>query len=109
MPPSFAVHVAVPILRDFRRAAAEVEIDLVSPYGVEPPPSDVDVAVVYSKPTATDLATDLLWPVRLDLLSHPNIAARHADKSLTEVIESHKFVHVRMSEQPRHLLWTHFA
>jgi LysR family glycine cleavage system transcriptional activator len=47
MPPSFAVHLAVPILRDFRRAAADVEIDLVSPYGVGPPPSDVDVAVVY--------------------------------------------------------------
>jgi len=44
MPPSFAVHLAVPILRDFKRAAAEVEIDLVSPYGVGPPPGDVDVA-----------------------------------------------------------------
>ena len=64
MPPSFAVHLAVPILRDFKRAAAEVEIDLVSPYGVGPPPGDVDVAVVYSKPTVTDLVTDLLWPVR---------------------------------------------
>src|ERR1700678_1047940 len=32
MPPSFAVHLAVPILRDFNRAAAEVELDLVSPY-----------------------------------------------------------------------------
>src|SRR5260370_14306619 len=50
MPPSFAVHLAVPILRDFKRAAAEVEIDLVSPYGVGPPLGDVDVAVVYSKP-----------------------------------------------------------
>ena len=64
-----------------RRAAAEVEIDLVSPYGVGPPPSDVDVAVVYSKPTVTDLVTDLLWPVRLNLLCHPNIAARHAGGS----------------------------
>src|SRR6202789_494692 len=60
MPPSFAVHLAVPILRDFRRAAPDVEIDLVSYYGVGPPPSDVDVAVVYSKPTVTDLVTDLL-------------------------------------------------
>src|SRR5271169_3614418 len=32
MPPSFAVRLAVPILRDFRRANSEVEIDLVSPY-----------------------------------------------------------------------------
>ena len=68
MPPSFAVHLAVPILRDFRKVLPEVEIDLVSPYGVGPPLSDVDVAVVYSKPTVTDLVTDLLWPVRLAIL-----------------------------------------
>jgi DNA-binding transcriptional LysR family regulator len=109
MPPSFAVHLAVPILRDFRRAAAEVEIDLVSPSGVGPPPSDVDVAVVYSRPTVTDLVTDLLWPVRLSLLCHPSIAARYADKSLAEFIEANELVHVRISDQPRHHLWTQFA
>ena len=109
MPPSFAVHLAVPILRDFRRAAAEVEIDLVSPYGVGPPPSDVDVAVVYSKPTVTDLVTDLLWPVRLSLLCHPSVAARHAGKSLPEFIEANELVHVRISDQPRHHLWTQFV
>jgi DNA-binding transcriptional LysR family regulator len=109
MPPSFAVHLAVPILRDFRRAAAEVEIDLVSPSGVGPPPTDVDVAVVYSKPTVTDLVTDLLWPVRLSLLCHPNIAARHANKSLADFIEANEIVHVRISDQPRHHLWTQFA
>src|SRR6202165_3823780 len=86
MPPSFAVHLAVPILRDFKRAAAEVEIDLVSYYGVGPPPSDVDVAVLYSKPTVTDMVTDLLWPVHLSVLCHPSVAARYADKSLYEFI-----------------------
>ena len=109
MPPSFAVHLAVPILRDFRRAAAEVEIDLVSPSGVGPPPSDVDVAVVYSKPTVTDMVADLLWPVRLSLLCHPNVAARHAGKGLAEFIESNELVHVRISDQPRHHLWTQFV
>lgn len=109
MPPSFAVHLAVPILRDFRRAAAEVEIDLVSPYGVGPPPSDVDVAVVYSKPTVTDLVTDLLWPVRLSMLCHPSVAARLGEKTLAEFIESNELVHVRISDQPRHHLWTQFA
>ena len=34
MPPTFAAHLAVPILRDFRQTAPDVEIDLVSPYGV---------------------------------------------------------------------------
>jgi DNA-binding transcriptional LysR family regulator len=109
MPPSFAVHLAVPILRDFRRAAAEVQIDLVSSYGAGPPPSDVDVAVVYSKPTVTDLVTDLLWPVHLSVLCHPTVALRHAGKSLAEFVECNELVHVRLSDQSRHHLWTQFA
>jgi DNA-binding transcriptional LysR family regulator len=109
MPPSFAVHLAVPILRDFKRAAAEVEIDLVSPYGVGPPPSDVDVAVVYSKPTVTDMVTDLLWPVHLTLMCHPDVAARHANKTLAQFIEANELVHVRISDLPRHHLWMQFA
>ena len=40
MPPSFAVQLAVPILRDFRRTSADVDIDLISPYGVGPPLGD---------------------------------------------------------------------
>src|SRR5271154_3714564 len=109
MPPSFAVHLAVPILRDFRRAAAEVEIDLVSPYGVGPPPGDVDVAVVYSKPTVTELVTDLLWPVRLSMLCHPSVAERHAGASLANFIESNELVHVRIADLPRHHMWAQFA
>jgi DNA-binding transcriptional LysR family regulator len=109
MPPSFAVHLAVPILRDFRRAAAEVEIDLVSPYGVGPPPGDVDVAVVYSKPTVTELVTDLLWQVHLSMLCHPSVAARNEGKSLAEFVESNELVHVRIADLPRHHLWQQFA
>ena len=96
MPPSFAVHLAVPILRDFERAAAEVEIDLVSPYGVGPPPGDVDVAVVYSKPPVTDMVTDLLWPVNLRMLCHPNVAARDKGKTLAEFVAANELVHVRI-------------
>ena len=109
MPPSFAVRFAVPILRDFRRAVAEIEIDMISPYGVGPPPSDVDVAVVYSKPTVTDLVRDLLWPVRMSLLCHPDIAARHAGKSLQDFVDANEIVHVRISDMPRHHLWSQFA
>ena len=109
MPPSFAVHLAVPILRDFRRVVPEVEIDLVSPYGVGPPLSDVDVAVVYSKPTVTDLVRDLLWPVRLSLLCHPGIATRCAGMDLQAFIETNELVHVRLSDMPRHHLWMQFA
>ena len=105
MPPSFAVHLAVPILRDFRRATSEVEIDLVSPYGVGPPPNDVDVAVVYSKPTVTDMISDLLWPVRLGILCHPDLAARHAGKDLVSFIRDNELIHVRIADLPRHHMW----
>ncbi len=105
MPPSFAVHLAVPILRDFRRANSEVEIDLVSPYGVGPPPNDVDVAVVYSKPTVTDMISDLLWPVRLGILCHPDLAARHAGKDLASFIRDNELIHVRIADLPRHHMW----
>jgi DNA-binding transcriptional LysR family regulator len=109
MPPSFAVQLAVPILRDFRNASTEVDIDLISPYGVGPPLGDVDVAVVYSKPTVTDLVTDLLWPVRLSVLCHPNIAVRHQGKSLAAFIEANEIVHVRIADLPRHHVWSEFV
>ena len=109
MPPSFAVQLAIPILRDFRRTSAEVDIDLVSPYGVGPPLGDVDVAVVYSRPTVTDLVTDLLWPVRLSILCHPNIAAAHLGRDLAAFIEANEIVHVRLADQPRHHLWSQFV
>jgi DNA-binding transcriptional LysR family regulator len=108
MPPSFAVQLAVPILRDFRGASTEVDIDLISPYGVGPPLGDVDVAVVYSKPTVTDLVADLLWPARPTLLCHPNIAARNAGKDLAAFIDANEIVHVRIADLPRHHLWSQF-
>lgn len=109
MPPSFAVQLAVPILRDFRNASTDVDIDLISPYGVGPPLGDVDVAVVYSKPTVTDLVTDLLWSVRSSLLCHPSIAAQHAGKDLAAFIEANEIVHVRIADLPRHHSWSQFV
>jgi DNA-binding transcriptional LysR family regulator len=109
MPPSFAVHLAVPILREFRRANREVEIDLVSPYGVGPPPSDVDVAVVYAKPTVTGSVSDLLWPVKLGILCHPDLAARHAGKDLATFIADNELIHVRIADLPRHYVWAQFV
>ena len=109
MPPSFAVQLAIPILREFRSASTEVDIDLISPYGVGPPLGDVDVAVVYSRPTVTDLVTDLLWPVRLSVLCHPNIAAAHRGKDLAAFIGANEIVHVRIGDQPRHHFWSQFV
>lgn len=109
MPPSFAVQLAVPILRDFRQASSEVDIDLISPYRVGPALGDVDVAVLYSKPTVTDLVTDLLWLVRPSVLCHPDTAAKHAGKDLAAFIEANELVHVRINDLPRHHSWTQFV
>ena len=109
MPPTFAVQLAVPILRDFRSASTEVDIDLISPHGVGPPLGDVDVAVVYSKPTVTDLVTDLLWQAKVSILCHPNVAALHVGKGLGAFIEANEIVHVRIADMPRHHVWSQFA
>ena len=109
MPPSFAVQLAVPILQDFRRASAEVDIDLVSPYGVGPPLGDVDVAVVYSKPSVTDLVTDLLWPVRLRCCATRTSPPPTAATTLAAFIEANEIVHVRIADLPRHHVWTQFV
>jgi DNA-binding transcriptional LysR family regulator len=73
------------------------------------PLGDVDVAVVYSKPTVSDLVTDLLWPVRLTLLCHPDIAAAQRGKDLAAFIESNEIVHVRIADVPRHHRWLQFV
>jgi DNA-binding transcriptional LysR family regulator len=109
MPPSFALHTAVPVLREFRHANREIEIDLLSPYGVGPPPNDVDVAVVFSKPTVTDLVWDLLWPEQLGIVCHPDLAARHAGKTLANFLRDNELVHVRIADLPRHHLWSQFV
>jgi DNA-binding transcriptional LysR family regulator len=109
MPPSFAVQLAVPILRDFRKTSAEVDIDLVSPAAVGPLLADVDVAVVYSKPMVTDLVADLLWPVQLCLLCHPQVAEQQGGKDLAAFIEANEIVHVRYEGAPRHRAWSQFV
>ena len=109
MAPSFAVQLAVPILRDFHRICAEVDIDIVSPHGVGPPLGDVDVAVVYSRPTVTDLVSDLLWSECLTIVCHPSIAAAHRNAELASFIDANEIVHIRLADQARHYLWLQFA
>jgi DNA-binding transcriptional LysR family regulator len=109
LPPSFASHLAVPILRDFRRDCPEVDIDIVSPYGLGPSANDVDVAVVYSKPATTDAVTDLLWSIRPTILCHPDLARAHEGKAPAEFIAANELVHVRLAELPRYHSWSEFV
>lgn len=107
-PATFAVQLAAPILRAFRANNREIEINLVSPYSVGPPQSDVDVAVSYSRPTVTSHVSDLLWPVHLGLVCHPAVAARHAGKSLGEFVRDNELIHMRIDDMPRHYFWSQF-
>ncbi len=109
MPLSFAVHLAVPILREFRQRWAEVNVDLVSPSAVGPPLRDMDVAVMYSRSSAGNLAADLLWPLRLRILCHPRLADRHRGNSLAAFIEANELVHVRNYGATRHEAWSRFV
>lgn len=86
MPPSFALHLAMPILHDFRRVSPEVEINLSSPSGVGSPLDEVDAAVVYSKPMVTGLIADLLWSEHVSILCQPGHAVRHAGLSLAAFV-----------------------
>jgi DNA-binding transcriptional LysR family regulator len=110
MPPSFAVHLAVPILRDFRRAVSEVEIDLVSPYGVGPPLERRRRGGRLFQADGHRHGADLLWPVRVSLLCVPEIAAKHSPaRASRRFIEANELLHVRIADLPRHHLWSQFA
>ncbi|HZH10703.1 MAG TPA: LysR substrate-binding domain-containing protein [Microvirga sp.] len=109
LPPTFAAHLAVPILRDFRSACPDIAIDFVSPYSVGSPAPDVDIAVVYSKPSVSDAVTDLLWPVRQTMLCHPDLAKRYESAPMAQMIEENELVHVRIADIPRHQMWRHFV
>lgn len=109
MPPTFAEHLFVRILHQFRRENPEVEIDLVSPYGIGPPAGDIDIAVLYSRPAVTDRVKDLLWQCRLGIVCHPDVAARAKGRSLEAFIRDTELVHMRVEGLPRRHFWTQFV
>jgi DNA-binding transcriptional LysR family regulator len=46
--------------------------------------------------------------VRLSLLCHPSVAAKHAGKDLPGFLASNELIHVRLPELPRHHIWAQF-
>ena len=57
----------------------------------------------------TDLVTDLLWPVRLSVLCHPQLQEQHRGADLAAFIAANEIIHVRLNDLPRHHLWTQFV
>ena len=109
MPPSLLNHLALPMLRDFRVEFPDILIDVSSSHVIGLPAHDLDVAVVYDRPNVDDRVTDLLWMVRVTPVCSPELARRHAGKSLGQFLSDNELLHVKLDGEPRGLLWTTFA
>ncbi|QUD87887.1 LysR substrate-binding domain-containing protein [Phenylobacterium montanum] len=109
MPPSLLHHMALPILRDFRREFPDIRIDVSSSHVTGLPSQDLDVAVVYDRPSVDDRVTDLLWMVRVTPMCSPDLAEREKGKTLGEFLASNELLHTKLDNQPRDFLWTTFA
>jgi LysR family glycine cleavage system transcriptional activator len=108
MPPSLFNHLALPMLRDFRREFPDILIDVSSAHVTGLPPTELDVAVVYDRPNVDDKITDLLWMVRVTPVCAPELAKTAADRPLGEFIAANELLHVKLDGQPRGLLWANF-
>jgi LysR family glycine cleavage system transcriptional activator len=108
MPPSLFHHLALPMLRDFRREFPDILIDVSSAHVTGLPATDLDVAVVYDRPNVDDKITDLLWMVRVTPVCAPELAAAAKDAPLDAFIAAHELLHVKLDGQPRGLLWANF-
>jgi DNA-binding transcriptional LysR family regulator len=108
MPPSLLNHLAVPILRDFRREFPDILIDVTSAHVTGLPNTEFDAAVVYDRPSVDDRVTDLLWMVRVTPVCSPGLAAANQGKSLAQFIADNDLLHVRLDGEPRGLLWAGF-
>ncbi len=108
MPPSLFNHLALPLLRDFRKEFPDILIDVSSAHVTGLPPTELDIAVVYDRPNVDDTITDLLWMVRVTPVCAPEIAEAAAGLTLAAFIAANELLHVKLDGQPRGLLWTNF-
>ncbi len=107
IPPSFAQILAMPMLRDLRAQYPEMVLDITTPGQVGPPAHDVDAAILYSRPAASTLVSDLLWMTQLTPVCHPAVAeaGRARDGDLAGFLARTELLHVRLENQRRDLVW----
>jgi LysR family glycine cleavage system transcriptional activator len=109
MPPTFLQRVGMQMLHEFRGEYPNVAIDVSSAYGNGLPAREVDVAVVYDKPTVSDDILDLLWMERVTPVCSPALAARFAGRPLGDLLAASEFLHVRVEGQAPSHLWSQFG
>lgn len=101
MPPSFAHHLAVPILRDFRKDCPDVVIEVTGAGR-----RDADLTVAYARQQVGELVSDLLWDARLTPLCHPDLAR---GGGLQAFLADGELLHVKLDGLPRCHLWERFV
>ena len=109
MPPSLLQQMGLPMLRDFRREFPDVMLDVSSSSVTGLPDQDLDVAIVYDRPSVDDRVTDLLWMVRVTPVCSPELAKLAEGKTLAEFLNAQDLLHVKLESEPRGLLWGLFA
>ena len=109
MPPSLLNHLALPMLKEFRREFPDILIDVSSSNATGLPARDADVAVVYDRPSVDDRVTDLLWLVRVTPVCAPDLAREYDGKDLGRFLADNELLHVKLEGEPRGLLWAAFA
>ena len=109
VPPTLLQQQLLPILRDFRREFPEILVDVFSTHGTGLPPTDIDMGIVFDRPSVDDKVTDLLWMVRVTPVCSPALAAQHAGASLQDFLAANELLHVKLAGQPRGLLWSGFS
>ena len=103
LPPSFALQLAVPILRDFRAEHPELAIEIGSRAAGEGE-GEQAIAVVYSEPTVSDAINDLLWMERLAVVCAP-AALGEGPPDLAALAARHDILHVRLGGRPHGHMW----
>ena len=109
IPPSLLYQNALPLIRDFHKEHPEIRIDVTSSNVIGAPRDNVDMAIVFDRPSVDDKVADLLWMVRVAPLCSPETAAAHHGKSFEAFLHDNELLHVKLEGEPRGLLWSSYA
>ena len=101
LPPTFALQLAVPILRDFRAEHPELAIEIGTRV---PGEGEGGVAVAYSEPQVSDAINDLLWMERLAVVCAPGVLGGAAS-DLAGLVARQDLLHVRLGGRPHGHMW----
>lgn len=101
LPPTFALQLAVPILRDFRAEHPELAIEIGTR---SPGEGEHAMAVAYSEPRVSDAINDLLWMERLAVVCAP-AGRREGTPDLADLVARHDLLHVRLGGRPHGHMW----